>query len=102
MTSTDVFDVAGSVTYSHRLFVTNFHSRSCLSLPGLLHTPVTTFTRDNAVDWQLYGKLIDFHLEHGAEAFALPLHVGESVSLTDEEQRKLVSFVVKRVQGRCP
>jgi 4-hydroxy-tetrahydrodipicolinate synthase len=70
--------------------------------PGLLHTPVTTFTRDNAVDWQLYGKLIDFHLQHGAEGFALPMHVGESVSLTDEEQRKLVSFVVNRVGGKVP
>ena len=70
--------------------------------PGLLHTPVTTFTRDNAVDWQLYGKLIDFHLKHGAEGFALPLHVGESVSLIDEEQRKLVSFVVNRVNGKVP
>jgi len=70
--------------------------------PGLLHTPVTTFTRDNAVDWQLYGKLIDFHLKHGAEGFALPLHVGESVSLTDEEQRKLISFAVDRVSGKAP
>jgi 4-hydroxy-tetrahydrodipicolinate synthase len=70
--------------------------------PGLLHTPVTTFNRDNAVDWQLYGKLIDFHLKHGAEGFALPLHVGESVSLPDEEQRKLVSFVVNRVSGKVP
>jgi dihydrodipicolinate synthase/N-acetylneuraminate lyase len=70
--------------------------------PGLLHTPVTTFNRDNAVDWQLYGKLIDFHLKHGAEGFALPMHAGESVSLTDEEQRKLVSFAVHRVGGKVP
>jgi 4-hydroxy-tetrahydrodipicolinate synthase len=70
--------------------------------PGLLHTPVTTFTRDNAVDWQLYGKLLDFHLKHGAEGFALPLHAGESVSLTDEEQRKLVSFAVNRAGGKVP
>jgi 4-hydroxy-tetrahydrodipicolinate synthase len=70
--------------------------------PGLLHTPVTIFTRENAVDWQLYGKLIDFHLKYGAEGFALPMHVGESVSLPDEEQRKLVAFVVNRVGGKVP
>jgi 4-hydroxy-tetrahydrodipicolinate synthase len=70
--------------------------------PGLLHTPVTPFTRDDAVDWDLYGRLIDFHLKHGAEGFATPMHVGESVSLSDEEQRKLVSFVVNRVGGKVP
>ena len=70
--------------------------------PGLLHTPVTPFARDNAIDWKVYGKLIDFHLANGAEGLALPTHVGESVSLTDEEQRKLVSFVTNRVGAKVP
>lgn len=70
--------------------------------PGLLHTPVTTFARDNSIDWKQYGRLIDFHVANGAEGFALPMHVGESVSLTDEEQRKLVSFVVQRLNGKVP
>jgi len=70
--------------------------------PGLVHTPVTPFTRERAVDWALYGKLLDFHLAHGAEALALPMHSGESVSLSDAEQRKLLSFAVERVKGRVP
>jgi 4-hydroxy-tetrahydrodipicolinate synthase len=70
--------------------------------PGLLHTPVTPFTRDNAVDWKQFGKLIDFHLAHGAEGIALPTHIGESVSLTGEEQRKLVSFAAERVGRKAP
>ena len=43
-------------------------------VPGLVHTPVTPFTRERAIDWGVYGKLIDFHLAHGAEALALPMH----------------------------
>lgn len=70
--------------------------------PGLVHTPVTPFTRDLAIDWTAYGKLIDFHLANGAEALAAPMHVGESVSLSDEEQKKLVSFAVGRAQGKAP
>ena len=70
--------------------------------PGLVHTPVTPFTRDRAVDWDTYGKLIDFHLAQGAEALALPMHVGESVSLSDAEQRKLLVFALGRVKGRVP
>ena len=57
--------------------------------PGLVHTPVTPFTRDNRVDFDLYGKLIEFHLKNGADALALPMHAGESVSLTDGERREL-------------
>jgi len=71
-------------------------------IPGLVHTPVTPFTRDRAIDWATYGKLLDFHLAQGAEALGLPMHVGESVSLSDEEQRKLVAFAVDRVRGRVP
>jgi 4-hydroxy-tetrahydrodipicolinate synthase len=71
-------------------------------VPGLVHTPVTPFTRERAIDWGRYGKLIDFHLAHGAEALALPMHVGESVSLSDEEQHQLVTFAIERVKGRVP
>jgi 4-hydroxy-tetrahydrodipicolinate synthase len=70
--------------------------------PGLVHTPVTPFTRDYAIDWERYGRLIDFHLAHGAEALAVPMHVGESVSLSDGEQRKLLAFAIDRVKGRAP
>ena len=71
-------------------------------VPGLVHTPVTPFTRERAIDWEIYGKLIDFHLANGAEALALPMHVGESVSLSDEEQHKLLTFAIERVTGRAP
>lgn len=70
--------------------------------PGLVHTPVTPFTGDLAVDWKVYGKLLDFHLANGAEALAAPMHVGESVSLSDEEQRKVITFAIDRVNGKVP
>jgi 4-hydroxy-tetrahydrodipicolinate synthase len=70
--------------------------------PGLVHTPVTPFTRERAIDWDTYGRLIDFHLAHGAEALAVPMHVGESVSLSDAEQRRLLAFAIERVKGRVP
>ena len=70
--------------------------------PGLVHTPVTPFTRDARVDYERYAKLIEFHLKHGAEALALPMHAGESVSLTDEERRKLLELAIAQVKGRAP
>lgn len=70
--------------------------------PGLVHTPVTPFKADASVDYETCGKLIDFHVTHGADSLALPMHAGESVSLTDGERRELLEFAVKRVRGRVP
>lgn len=70
--------------------------------PGLVHTPVTPFTRERRVDYDRYEKLTEFHLRNGAEALALPMHAGESVSLTDLERRSLLEFAIKRVRGRVP
>lgn len=69
---------------------------------GLVHTPVTPFTRDGRIDFDLYAKLIEFHLRNGADALALPMHAGESVSLTDGERRELLGFAIERVRGRAP
>jgi 4-hydroxy-tetrahydrodipicolinate synthase len=70
--------------------------------PGLVHTPVTPFTSDARVDFERYGRLLDFHLNNGADALAVPMHVGESVSLTDDEQRAVLDFALKRVNRRVP
>ena len=70
--------------------------------PGLLHTPVTPFTRERAIDFDRFAKVIEFHLANGAEALALPMHAGESVSLSDGERRALVEFAIKHVNGRKP
>jgi len=70
--------------------------------PGLVHAPVTPFKRDYSIDFDTFGKLIEFHLRHGAEAFVLPMHAGESVSLSDGEQRKLLEFTIAKVNARVP
>src|SRR5713226_3613449 len=70
--------------------------------PGLVHTPVTPFTRERAVDFDRYANLIEFHIGHGADALALPMHAGESVSLPDGERRALLAYAIKSVNGRKP
>jgi len=71
-------------------------------VPGLVHTPVTPFTRELRIDFGLFEKVIEFHLRNGAEALALPTHIGESVSLSDAEQRALLEAALKQVKGRAP
>ena len=71
-------------------------------VPGLVHTPVTPFTRELRIDFGLFEKVIEVHLRNGAEALALPTHIGESVSLSDAEQRALLGVALKQVKGRAP
>jgi 4-hydroxy-tetrahydrodipicolinate synthase len=70
--------------------------------PGLVHTPLTPFAADRGIDFDRYGTLLDFHLRHGADALAVPMHAGESVSLPDEEKRALIRFAVERAGARAP
>jgi 4-hydroxy-tetrahydrodipicolinate synthase len=70
--------------------------------PGFVHTPLTPFTSDRRIDFELYAKSIAFHLRHGAQALAVPMHAGESVSLTGAEKRALITFAVERVEKRVP
>jgi 4-hydroxy-tetrahydrodipicolinate synthase len=69
--------------------------------PGLVHTPLTPFSADGGIDFDLYGTMIDFHLRHGAQMLAVPMHAGESVSLTDTERRALMTFAVARADQRA-
>ena len=70
--------------------------------PGLVHTPLTPFAANGSIDFDLFAKAIDFHLRHGAEALAVQMHAGESVSLTDAEKRRLIAFAVEQAGKRAP
>jgi 4-hydroxy-tetrahydrodipicolinate synthase len=68
---------------------------------GLVHAPLTPFS-GAGIDFDLYGNVIDFHLGKGAEGLAVPMHTGESVSLTVEERKALLEFAIKHARGRAP
>jgi 4-hydroxy-tetrahydrodipicolinate synthase len=70
--------------------------------PGLVHAPITPFKADRKIDFGLFENVIAFHLNNGAQALAIQMHVGESVSLSDAEQRQLLEFTLRQVKGRVP
>jgi len=69
---------------------------------GLVHAPVTPFRGHLGIDFDRYGRLLEFHLRNGADALAVPMHAGESVSLSDSEKRAVIAFAVKQAAGRVP
>lgn len=70
--------------------------------PGLVHTPLTPVAPDGAIDYPCYGRLIEFHLRNGADALAVPMHAGESVSLPTAERHRVLEFVLDKVAGCVP
>jgi 4-hydroxy-tetrahydrodipicolinate synthase len=72
------------------------------SIRGLIHTPPTPYTADNRVDNDTFQKLADFLVRHGADAFSHPMHVGEGITLDNQERRLIAKLSVEAVNGRVP
>ena len=62
---------------------------------------ITPFTQEG-VDWEAFGRLIDFQLASGINGIVVAGTTGEGSTLTDQEHEDVVSFCVKRVDGRVP
>ncbi len=62
---------------------------------------VTPLTKDG-VDYENFGKLIDWQIEEGIDAIVVVGTTGEGSTLTDEEHKEAIRFCVERVGGRVP
>ncbi len=63
-----------------------------------LITPLT----ESGIDYEAYGRLIDWQVDEGVNALVVCGTTGESSTLTDEEHRAAIDYAVKRVAGRVP
>ena len=62
---------------------------------------ITPFTADG-VDYDTFGRLIDFQIEKGINAIVAAGTTGEGSTLTDREHEEVIAFCVKRIAGRVP
>ncbi len=63
---------------------------------------VTPFTKNDTVDERTLRALVDFQIAGGVEALLPTGTTGESVTLSDDEQRNVVEIVVDQANGRIP
>jgi len=67
------------------------------------YVAVATPFKDNLdVDFEAYGRLVDFHLEKGTHGLVPCGCTGEAATLSHVEQKDCIRFVVERVAGRIP
>ena len=63
-----------------------------------LITPLTP----SGVDYNAFGKLIDWQIEKGINALVIAGTTGEGSTLSDAEHREVLRYAVERIAGRVP
>jgi 4-hydroxy-tetrahydrodipicolinate synthase len=67
-----------------------------------IYTPVITpFRADLSVDFDAFGKVIDFQLESGVHGIIVGGSTGEFYALTPAERAAQFRFAAERIAGRC-
>ena len=61
---------------------------------------VTPLRASGEVDWQAWAKLVDFHIQQGSDGLVVGGTTGESVALTDEELRGLLTKAREQAGSR--
>ncbi|MBQ8135766.1 MAG: 4-hydroxy-tetrahydrodipicolinate synthase [Clostridia bacterium] len=63
---------------------------------------VTPMNNDGSVNYEEYGRLIDFQIENGTDAIITCGTTGESATMSGEEHCKVIEYTVKKVDKRVP
>lgn len=63
---------------------------------------VTPFKKDGSIDYNALENLINFWIKGDVEYLVLMGTTGESVTLTADEKKELLSFTAARIHGRVP
>ena len=62
---------------------------------------VTPF-KDGKINYEKMGQLIEWHIENKTDAIIVCGTTGESATMTDEERKSTIKFVVDKVNKRIP
>lgn len=65
-------------------------------------TAIITPFKNGKVDYEAYGKMIDWQIDEGIDAIVTVGTTGEGPTLTDAEHKEVIRYCVERVAGRVP
>ncbi len=65
-------------------------------------TALITPLNENGVDYENFGKLIDWQIEQGIDALVICGTTGEASTLTDAEHKEAIRFAAERINHRVP
>ncbi len=73
-----------------------------VKLKGIMGAPTTAFKPDGVVDYDTFGSQVDFLIKQGFPFIAHPMHIGESINLSESERKELARILVDTAVGRVP
>lgn len=65
-------------------------------------TALITPTTEHGVDYEAFGRLIDWQIDQGIDGLVIAGTTGEGATLTDREHREVLQFAIERIAGRVP
>ncbi|MBR0277619.1 MAG: 4-hydroxy-tetrahydrodipicolinate synthase [Clostridia bacterium] len=65
-------------------------------------TAIITPLNENGVDYEQFGRLIDWQISEGIDAIVVCGTTGEGSTLSDEEHRATIKYAVDKINGRVP
>lgn len=63
---------------------------------------ITPMNPDNSINYEEFGRIIDFQIDNGTDAIVVCGTTGESATMTDEEHIECIRYCVDRVNKRVP
>ncbi len=63
---------------------------------------ITPMNADGSINWDEFGRIIDFQIENGTDAIIVCGTTGESATMTDDEHVEAIRYCVNRVNKRVP
>lgn len=63
---------------------------------------LTPMHADGSINWEEFGRLIDWQIENFTDAIIVCGTTGESSTMSDEEHLNAIRFAVERAAGRVP
>ena len=65
-------------------------------------TALITPTTAAGVDYEAFGKLIDWQIQQGIDALVIAGTTGEGSTLNDAEHKEVLRYAIERIAGRVP
>src|SRR5689334_12508106 len=59
----------------------------------------TPFNNDGSIDFDSFGRLLDYQIDNGVEALIACGSTGESATMSHEEKMSVIRFTVERVRA---
>jgi 4-hydroxy-tetrahydrodipicolinate synthase len=88
------------MVYKERLFGVAGKVKELSMFYGSYVALVTPFKDDLEIDYDAFGRIIDFQIENGTQGLVPCGCTGEAATLSHDEQKACIRFTVERAAGR--